>query len=68
MLGDFPRAILALERALQHAPPRSDIYAELLKLYIARGQYDKADALYHRALTALPGEVRLDSLHGEIAH
>ena len=70
-LGDYPQATRTLEAALQKAPPRPDLYIELIRLYIVQRQYQRADAAYHQALLRFPDNARLHALHAlhdEINH
>ena len=67
-LGELPQAVRTLQRALVAAPPRPDLYVELIRLYIQQRQYAEADAAYHRALSDFPFEPRLHALHDEINH
>jgi 4-amino-4-deoxy-L-arabinose transferase-like glycosyltransferase/Flp pilus assembly protein TadD len=67
-LGDKAKAIRALEQSLRRASPHAGVYAELVRLYMEVGEYEKADAMYHQARWDFPEDEHLKSLHGTISH
>ncbi|MGB1718529.1 MAG: tetratricopeptide repeat protein, partial [Candidatus Latescibacterota bacterium] len=66
--GEYGKAAQVLEEALRVAPPRPDIYFELIRLYMAQRAFGRADSLYHRALSQFPDDSYLHTLHDEIVH